>query len=87
MPENPPAFPIPIHSRDCKCPCGNVGMTMRDYYAGQALIGLIVCPNLKMFLGENLLQVSEKNLAISAYTLADALLIERAKNNQDKKEV
>lgn len=35
-----PAFPIPLHSEKCSCPCGNTGMTLRDYFAGQALMGL-----------------------------------------------
>lgn len=36
-PNNEPAFPIPLHSDHCKCPCGNTGMTIRDYIATNVL--------------------------------------------------
>ena len=37
MNDGGPAFPIPLHSNTCPCRCGNEGMTLRDWFAGQAL--------------------------------------------------
>lgn len=44
------------------------GMTLRDYFAGQALAGMLACP------GVNL---SEEGYAHSAYRFADAMLAAR----------
>jgi hypothetical protein len=57
------------------------GMTLRDYFAGQALIGFgqseaELCPP------ENLTVV----IAKSAYQIADAMLAEREKQNDGGKE-
>lgn len=49
----------------------NFGMTLRDYFAGQAVQGLLaseVNAPLKVF-------------AIRAYTIADCMLVERKKND------
>jgi hypothetical protein len=61
-----PAFP----ERDMK---GNLssGMTLRDYFAGQALSSLIRHPD---SVGE-----SEETVAAWAYKAADAMLAERTK--------
>ncbi len=63
-PENPPAFPThPGWS-------GAPGMTLRDWFAGQALAGMMACPTIS---GDYLL------LAEHSYAAADAMLAERAK--------
>ena len=58
------------------------GMSLRDYFAGQALAGSL--PNLRMFSDE--LERREKSgvtleasMAESAYAMADAMLAERGK--------
>lgn len=62
-PENPAAFPSggPGYRAD---------MTIRDYFAAQALAGLIANPNNKG---------SEIEVASLSYSIADAMLRERAK--------
>lgn len=62
QPESPPAFP-----RDHRH-LGHNGMTLRDYFAGQAIT---IC--LKDF------AVSYSEWAGEAYALADAMLVERLK--------
>ena len=47
---------------------GERGMSLRDWFAGQALAGLIACPNTSG---------GEKDFARNAYKLADAMLAER----------
>ena len=49
---------------------GEGGMSLRDYFAGQALAGLIACPNTS---GD------EEPFACNAYKFADAMLTEREK--------
>ena len=49
------------------------GMSLRDYFAGQALAGLIACPNTS---GD------EKAFACNAYKFADAMLAEREKERK-----
>jgi hypothetical protein len=67
--ENPPAFP-----RDHRH-IGHNGMTLRDWFAGQALVGLMAnsvhdhCP----LFGDGL------PFARDAYAVADAMLAERSK--------
>lgn len=40
QPDNPPAFPMPAaFSPECGTLPGQVGMTLRDWFAGQALAG------------------------------------------------
>ncbi len=61
-----PAFPIPLQkgqSYQGHAPCD--GMTLRDYFAGQALMGLIAK-------GEDELNTDAR--AVEAYNLADAML-------------
>ncbi len=67
--ENPPAFPMgdPTHG-------GYDGMTLRDYFAGQALAGLAhVDP-----------WVGEIAKAQMAYEIADAMLTARQKGTPDE---
>lgn len=65
-----PAFPVPaIHHPD-----GSIdqftGMTLRDYFAGKALAGMLADSNMN--------HPAPKCAALS-YALADAMLAERAK--------
>jgi hypothetical protein len=77
QPENPSAFPRP-DDRDamgCGIREGSDGMTLRDWFAGQALVGLMShnahdhCP----LFGDG------EPFARDAYLVADAMLAERAK--------
>lgn len=65
--ENPPAFPL----TDSKT-FANDGMTLRDYFAGQALAGYIANSNDKS-------DMSKSDIAADCYGLADAMLKERLK--------
>ena len=49
---------------------GNPGMSLRDYFAGQALAGLLACMKTTG---------SKKDFAMDAYMQADAMLAEREK--------
>ncbi len=65
-PENPPAFPVtgPVH-------CNDRGMTLRDYFAGQALAVMTAAPDYSK---------GPCNAAIAkrAYIIADEMLTARA---------
>jgi hypothetical protein len=81
MAQNPPAFPSPsfyaVHGRgaDAEQP----GMTLRDHFAGQALISVLSSAT---NLGES---TKEERAAVFSqvaeilYEIADAMLAERAK--------
>jgi hypothetical protein len=81
---NPPAFPPNAGWRDNDPEAR--GMSLRDYFAGQTLSGLAV--ELVRLAAEDgvsprnaarEMAASSAGLASIAYTLADAMLIERAK--------
>ena len=67
-----PAFPMPPSSEYVHP--GEDGMSLRDYYAGQALIGMMnkwdTSPN--------------KNIARACYQVADALVAERRRRRESK---
>ena len=67
-----PAFPIPLQpGQSFKEHGGEVdGMTLRDYFAAQAMTGIIAHPEKKG---------SASFFAENAYAIADAMLAERAK--------
>ena len=67
--ENIPAFPSDGNSMDQRSRV--MGMTLRDYFAGQAIVGLSAAPSTD---GR-----SYKSMAEDAYKQADAMLAERAK--------
>ncbi len=70
MPKNPPAFSQSewsFHGGD-----GREGMTLRDWFAGQALAGLFA--NVKITEGAN----GNADMAEAAYCAADAMLTARA---------
>ena len=74
--KNPTAFPLK-HSDDKF----NPGMTLRDYFAGQAIIGILSAPSLRGELGLHINEASDL-----AYDIADDLLTTRQeyepKNNR-----
>lgn len=80
MAENPPAFPIPEQvfsdgemnvTRQ-----GSYGMTLRDYFAGQAIVGLIHHYHSERGIGPN----PFAELARISYVYADAMLVAREKD-------
>ena len=65
---NPPAFPIVIDlGDDVKY---QTGMTLRDYFAGLAMQGLIASP--RGLLGKN--EITDVDYAQAAYLIADAMI-------------
>jgi len=66
-PENPPAFP-----RDERY-LGHNGMSLRDWFAGQALVGFMA--------GTAFPSLPSEVRAKACYSLADAMLIEKAKRD------
>ena len=60
-----PAFPRP----DSLC---SEGMSLRDYFAGQAILGLVHCADAPTRLNPN-------EIAEAAYRIAEALLARRGK--------
>lgn len=81
-PENPPAFPLMATEAACYA---TDGMSLRDWFAGQALAGICAalsaeknpkgdCPFPRAFSRFNFVHAS-----IDAYFIADAMLAERAK--------
>lgn len=71
-----PAFPRSPYQEDGAVFRGKSGMSLRDWFAGQALIGIVA-------LAENLNKRSDETLGDAmvrqAYALADAMLAERGK--------
>ena len=68
-----PAFPVPSvawkeKGEDCVA-IGTRGMTLRDYFAGQALASILVSPKF--------IETSTKNIVERAYWFADAMLDQR----------
>lgn len=87
-----PAFPRTEHVWDGVIEEGSAGMSLRDYFAGQAILSLTMMPiksrtdEMAAYVG-----VDEKDwvgdihwpmlLAKRAYSVADAMLAERDKND------
>jgi hypothetical protein len=66
------AFPI-ISSEGWGCSSG--GMTLRDYFAGQALAGMVI----KYAHQINTEEITRNTIAGQAYKVADAMLAKRGK--------
>jgi len=73
-PENPPAFPRtgegfgnPMYDAP--------GMTLRDYFAGQALAGFMA--NANMPFAPDYAEVEPRQIADASYDIADAMLAAR----------
>ena len=60
-----PAFPVPVAQPFGEGWMAVGGMSLRDWFAGQALAGLLACPEVTG---------SEHTLTKSAYNYADAML-------------
>ena len=74
QPENPPVFPRMLQHGDKALSEG--GMTLRDYFAGQALVGAA-----QEYLNRNGFahNTMAQNIAAHAFRIADAMLRERGK--------
>lgn len=68
-PENPFAFPVPENHR-----YGMEGMSLRDWFAGQALAGFCSQDD-----GNGDILMGAADAARAAYNFADAMLAQRAK--------
>ena len=77
-----PAFPMEIDTEDSKgYPItGKIvgGMSLRDWFAGMALQGMVAQPNDHTFTWDYTKEVRQR-LAVKAYQYADAMLAERNK--------
>lgn len=67
-PDNPFAFPVPNDANNN----GDSGMTLRDWFAGQALAGMLANPN-------NLRTETFLTMGQDALRFADAMLLARSK--------
>lgn len=65
-PDGYPAFPTGYGGKN------HPGMTLRDYFAGQAISGLV---------NEANDMTGPREIALAAYAIADAMLAERNKDN------
>jgi len=74
-PNNEPAFPVPdVHHVNGEVSYGSYGMTLRDWFAGNAMKQFVDQPDHTMCIHEK---------AKSAYAMADAMLWARSnKQNQ-----
>lgn len=81
-----PAFPQPLmrtESGEVLTPDGwgyGTGLSLRDYFAGQALAGLLANPNVVVAnpnCGWSLCNMDDRGLADTTYSLADVLLAQR----------
>lgn len=55
------------------------GMSLRDYFAGQALLGVQIAQIHGALTGSGTMFLEEKDTAEAAYTIADAMLEARKK--------
>lgn len=75
-PENPPAFPnapCPAYTDDAQY--GQRGMTLRDWFAGQAMATMI--PSITK-------ESHVDTISKGAYLMADAMLAARTQSNENK---
>jgi hypothetical protein len=78
MPSNPYAFPGKHWERDLGSDVTHAGMTLRDYFAGQALVGIMSDPGMRPA------SLSEfGHMATRMYQVADAMLVAREKEAPD----
>ncbi len=81
----PQAFPSNHHYNDRKEPTRNEGMSLLDYFAGQALGGYTsdndVFASCKVIADKKGIEV-KKFIAVSCYNFAEAMLKEREKHNE-----
>jgi hypothetical protein len=67
--DNPPAFPC-VHDKHLQ-----EGMTLRDWFAGQALAGLMSNANIPF--APDYAECEPAQIADASYCIADAMLAER----------
>jgi len=67
-----PAFPRPSSKNDDIYVESQQGMSLRDWFAGMALQGLIACPTVRP-------SMKNEEYANISYGLADAMIAEREK--------
>lgn len=77
MSANPPAFPTTLHP-DSADGQGMSGMMLRDWFAGQALAGLMA--NEDTPFASDHAEIHPGLIASAAYEVADAMLGERERN-------
>jgi len=71
-PENPAAFPRTLDADEVQFDKAQVGMTLRDWFAGQALNGIMAAE-------ADDVVYDEANVAFRAYRFADAMLSARSR--------
>ena len=71
---NQSAFPFGFWDHGYQCACEYPGMTMREWYAGQALVGILA-----MHADPAAVMPEETRTASNAFAYADAMLAEAAK--------
>ena len=76
MTRYPPAFPVLKQDRQGDLDCTDTGMTLRDYFAANAMSALIASPNIQKKEGKGV-TIEWKDIATAAYDIADAMLAER----------
>lgn len=80
-PDGGPAFPLTIHDRDSGGEWGprwqESGMTLRDWFAGRALEGLLANPAIVQAIAAHHAETGDGNLAGAAYWHADRMIEER----------
>ena len=75
MNDGGPAFPTPQIGEYNP----QFGMSLRDYFAGQALTGLLPQDGVRLSARKNNPNEESKYIAAAAYQIADAMLAERAR--------
>ena len=76
-----PAFPHDKYQRREDGQWGSYasgGMSLRDWFAGQVMVGILPHPKTLLSYGENI-TTGDNMLAQNAYRIADAMLAARAK--------
>ena len=79
-PENPRAFPLFVPSDGQHGPFSNDGMSLRDWFAGQALAGWMSDPIVSAADDEE-----RTTIARICYSVADAMLIERLRQDGEQR--
>lgn len=80
-----PAFPYPFYDEKGHCIDGIEGMTLRDYFAAKAMVGLMSTERANEYVDEDgvfsdedgTLFVHTRFLAEEAYMIADAMIAAR----------
>ena len=77
-PNNEPAFPVPdVHHPNGQIEYGSCGMTLRDWFAGQAMQQFVDQRDHTMWISERD-KSARDDIALAAYAIADAMLWARS---------